>query len=113
LRETTDLSQQVVEASIQGGLLNLPAGELRFAAGAGYRSASYDYKPPGERARGEVWPVQLTGPASGSYDVYEAYGEVLIPLLSDLPLIQHLDVDLAYRYSEYNYVGGVNTYKAS
>jgi iron complex outermembrane recepter protein len=113
LRETTDFKQQVVEASMQGGLFNLPAGELRFATGASYRSASYDYKPPGERSRGEVWPVQLTGPAQGSYDVYEAYGELLVPVLADLPLVKKLDLDLAYRYSDYNYVGGVNTYKAS
>jgi iron complex outermembrane receptor protein len=113
LRETTDLEQQIVEASLQGGLIDLPAGEMRFAAGAGYRRQTYDYRPPGERVRGEVWPVQLTGPASGSYDVYEAYGELFIPLLADLPFVKELNADLAYRYSDYNLVGGVNTYKAS
>jgi outer membrane receptor protein involved in Fe transport len=113
LRETTDFTQQIVEASLQGGLFELPAGQVRFAAGAGYRRQTYDYRPPGERVRNEVWPVQITGAASGSYDVYEGYGEVFIPVLKDIPFIKELNVDLAYRYSDYNLVGGVNTYKGS
>lgn len=113
LRETTEFTQQIVEGSVQGGLFSLPAGQVRLAAGAGYRRQTYDYKPPGERVRNEVWPVQQTGAASGSYDVYEAYGEVFIPILKDLPMVRELNVDLAYRFSDYNYVGGVNTYKGS
>jgi outer membrane receptor protein involved in Fe transport len=113
LRETTDFTQQIVEGSLQGGLFELPAGQVRFAAGGSYRRQTYDYRPPGERVRNEVWPVQITGPAKGSYDVYEGYGEVFLPVLKDLPFVKELNVDLAYRYSDYNLVGSVNTYKAS
>lgn len=113
LNEDTRLTQQIFEGSLQGGLFELPAGELRFAVGASYRHSTYDYEPDGARVRGEVWPVQATGPTSGAYKVSEFFGELFVPVLKDLPFIDELNLDVAYRYSDYNTVGGVNTYKAS
>ncbi len=113
LKETTELSQQIVEGSLQGGLFALPAGEVRFAAGASYRRATYEYAPDNARVYNEVWPVQLTGPTNGSYNVREVFAEVFVPVLRDLPFIDELNLDLALRHSDYNLVGGVNTYKAS
>jgi len=113
LQERTEFTQEIVEANLQGGLFDLPAGEVRFAAGAGYRRATYDYDPPEQRVRQEVWPNQPTGPSEGDYDVYELFGEVFVPLLRDLPLIDELNLDVAYRLSDYDLVGKVDTYKAS
>src|SRR3546814_12447759 len=56
---------------------------------------------------------QLTAPSSGSTKVKEGYIELLVPILADRPFFQRLEVDLAYRYSDYDTVGGVSTYKAS
>jgi outer membrane receptor protein involved in Fe transport len=50
-------------------------------------------------------------PLNGATDVYELYGEVLIPILKDLPFVHTLNVDLGGRYSDYSTVGGVTTYK--
>lgn len=113
LQERTRFTQQVVEGTLQGGLFDLPAGELRFAAGASYRRATYDYDPAEQRVRQEVYPNQPTGPTNGAYDVYEAFGELFIPLLRDQPFIDHLNVDVAYRFSDYSSVGAVHTYKGS
>jgi outer membrane receptor protein involved in Fe transport len=113
LSEETNFQQRVVEASMQGGLADLPAGQLRFAAGASYRYNRYEYNPANEKVFGTVWPVQLTGPTAGSTDVYEAFGELFVPVVRDLPFIEELNLDVAYRYSDYRYIGGVNTYKAS
>jgi hypothetical protein len=49
----------------------------------------------------------------GETSVDEIYGEVLLPLLEDIPLVRHLNVELGYRYSDYEWQGGVDTYKAS
>ncbi|PZQ54444.1 MAG: TonB-dependent receptor, partial [Phenylobacterium zucineum] len=113
LHEDTKLTQQIVEGSLQGGLFDLPAGRVRFAVGASYRRSTYDYAPPDARVRGEVWPVQATGPSDGSYNVKEVFAELYLPLLRDLTLIDELNVDVAYRRSDYNLVGAVDTYKAS
>ncbi|MEW5688135.1 MAG: TonB-dependent receptor [Pseudomonadota bacterium] len=113
LHEDTKLTQQIVEGSLQGGLFDLPAGRVRFAVGASYRRSTYDYAPPDARVRGEVWPVQATGPSDGSYNVKEAFAELYLPLLRDLTLVDELNLDVAYRRSDYNLVGAVDTYKAS
>lgn len=113
LHEETKFTQQIVEGSLQGGLFDLPAGQVRFAAGASYRRATYDYAPPDARVRNEVWPVQATGPSDGSYNVKEVFAELYLPLLRDVMLVDELNLDVAYRRSDYNLVGAVDTYKAS
>ncbi len=42
----------------------------------------------------------------------EVYGELLVPLLKDLPAIKSLSLELGARYSDYNTAGGVTTWKA-
>lgn len=108
----TILKQDVVEANVQGHLLNLPAGEARFAAGAGWRRNSYSTTPDAILQAGDVVGVPYTGPSSGSSNVKELYVEALLPVLADLPLVQQFDVSLGYRFSDYNLAGSVHTYKA-
>ncbi len=57
--------------------------------------------------------AQPTNPSAGSTTVKEVYGELLVPVVKDLPFVKELNVDLAYRYSDYNSIGGVSTYKGS
>lgn len=112
----TTLSQNIVEANLQGGLANMPAGELRAAVGASFRSNRFDYHVDKLEQVQNIadLPAGLFG--SGSTDGYiearEIYGELLVPLLSDAPAFRRLELDLGYRYSDYNAVGGLSTYKA-
>jgi iron complex outermembrane receptor protein len=49
---------------------------------------------------------------AGHYNVLEFYGEANVPLLSNAPFAQKLNLDLAYRYSDYSTSGGNSTYRA-
>ncbi len=98
---------------MQGGLFKLPAGEVRFAVGADYRRNGYDYSPDALLVNLDLVNAQTTNPSSGDTSVWEAYGELLVPLIHDVPLIKELSTDVAYRYSQYDTVGSVSTYKAS
>lgn len=107
----TKLKQTIVEGNLSGDLFELPAGTLKFAAGADYRENSYDYVPDQLISSGDLanfLPILASG---GTTRVTEGYGELLIPVLRDLPLIKAFDLDASYRYSHYNTVGGVSTYK--
>ncbi|MCW5573621.1 MAG: TonB-dependent receptor [Steroidobacteraceae bacterium] len=108
----TDLEQDIVEANLQGRLFALPAGDLRFATGLGYRKNSYTYLPDQDLARGNVVGVFRTGASRGDTDVVEAFAELLVPVVRDVFLAKAIDLDVAYRYSDYNLAGGVDTYKA-
>lgn len=113
LAESTDIEQDVIEGVLQGAVMQLPAGEMRFAAGLTYREQSYDYQPAEGAIRNQTMPNQPTSPTGGAYDVFEVFGEVNVPLLHELPMMEELSVGLAYRYSDYNLIGGINTYKGS
>ncbi len=115
MTHVTTLTQNIVEANFQGGLAHLPAGELRAAIGTGYRSNSFDYHVDKLEQVQNVadLPAGLFGSGStdGFIDAYEIYGELLVPIIRDVPLIQRFELDLGYRYSDYNAVGGLSTYK--
>ena len=113
VKNSTNLTQTNVQGSLQGGLFDLPAGQVRFAAGADYRKNSYDFQPDSLLVHLDLVNAQTTVPSSGQTTVKEAFGELLVPLLRDLPMVSALNADLAYRYSDYDSIGGVSTYKAS
>lgn len=107
--------QYVVEATLQGGLFDLPAGRVRFAVGADYRRNSSVFRNDSvlNRALPSVDYIALAPSAStvGATSVKEIYGELNIPLLRNLPGVKELSIDPAYRYSDYSNSGGVSAYK--
>jgi len=117
---TNDLG--VVEGTIQGGLFELPYGEVRFAAGADYRDMSFERvassiynvepapAPNGAGLPDALVPAVVTS-AKGSYNAKEIFGELLVPILKDIPGFRRLDLGLGYRYSDYSSIGGVHSYK--
>lgn len=108
----TSTTQDVLELTLQGPLAKLPAGDLRFALGADYRRNKFAFAPDPQQIVGNVVGITSTSPTGGSTRAIEGFAELLVPLLRDLPAIHSLEVDLAYRYSDYDHSGGVSTYKA-
>lgn len=119
--------QTVVEASLQGSLLDLPAGDLRFAGGIQYREDAFGFVPDASLARvnpvvnrpdgGQTGGSEIAGfnpsnPLFGEIRATDFFLELLVPILSDLPLIKQFDLSLGYRLSDYSTVGWVDAYKA-
>lgn len=109
---TTRMEQTVVGGNISGDVFELPAGTVATSVGFEYRE---------ERSRFNSDALAATGLTSGntipntrgSYDVYEGFAEVLIPVLSDLPLVDELTLEGAVRYSDYSTIGGAAVWKAA
>lgn len=112
--QNSSSAQKVIEGTIQGSLFTLPAGDVRFAVGADYRSDSFSFTPDAALQSGDV--VSFSSgeipPIIGEINAKEAYGELSIPLLSSLPLIKKMTVGLGYRFSDYNQAGSVHSYRA-
>ena len=116
LKNNQRVSQTIVEANAQGSLFALPAGDLQAAIGASYREQKYQFVNDTITGQGQSFLDQVVGiyPSSdsfGSYKVHEAYGELLIPLLKDIPAIQSLSLEIGGRMSDYNTTGVSYTYK--
>jgi len=116
LKNITELKQDIVEANLQGGLFELPAGQLRAAAGFTHRINKFDFDPDVLNDQESVLdgPIGLfaANDTSGSTRVNELYAEFLVPVLKDLPAIKELSLELGARHSEYDTAGGIWTYKA-
>ncbi len=104
----TTLTQNVVEAYLQGKLVDMKAGELRFSAGVSNRKNTFLYQPINDDQNITDNPVGLfaSNITQGSTEVSELYGELLVPVA------KRLNLELGYRYSDYDTkAGSVGTYK--
>lgn len=110
--DSTVFRRTVVNGTINGTLMALPAGDMGFALGAEYREDKSSYRPDQAKESGDILGFNAQQPISGSFDVKELFGELRIPLINDAPGIGFLDAELGVRYSDYSTVGDVTAYKA-
>lgn len=108
----TVLEQDVIEGTLSGRLFALPAGDLRFAAGADYRRNSYALDVDSLISHGDLANTPSSQSTHGTTDVKEVYFELLAPVVKSLPFAKAINLDLGYRYSDYGLSGGFSTYKA-
>ncbi len=107
-----EFERQNVAATVNGSVFELPAGDLGAAFGVEYREDSSDFTPSESSQRGDLSGFNAQAPISGSFDVAEAYAEVSVPLLKDVPGFHTLTVEAAGRFSDFSSVGELTTYKA-
>jgi len=99
-------------ANLSGTIATLPAGDLAFAAGLENRRVKGRYSPDAFAQTGNSTNLAAQE-TSGGYSVNEAYLELDIPLLSDVPGAQELAINVASRYSDYDVFGDTTNSKAS
>ncbi|WP_420384174.1 TonB-dependent receptor plug domain-containing protein [Novosphingobium sp.] len=114
---TAKITQQVASASISGDFgqyFKLPGGPVKFAFGGEYRRETSQFNP-NQRLVDAVFfsgdePVPVS-PSSGKFDVKEAFGELDLPILKDVPFAYILSVGAAGRYSHYSTSGNTTTWQ--
>ena len=115
LQNRQRLEQTIYEANLQGSSFKNWAGDIRGALGASYRSNDFEYQSDGltsinnfnDSAVG-IFPL---GDSRGSTAVREIYTEAIVPLLKDMPALREVNLELGYRYSDFDPSGPVSTYK--
>ena len=91
-------------ATFSGSLATLPAGELGFAFGVESRREEGRFTPDPLAQSGATTNL-AAGPTGGGYRVDEAYLELSIPVLRDLPGARELGLNAATRFSDYSTFG--------
>lgn len=118
--EQQNYRQTMVSASIAGPVeaIQLPWAQnpLSLALGAEYRE-EFGSTTPDECLK--LAPASCLGgaggntlPIVGGYSVQEFFVEAILPIAEDLPLFSGLDLELGYRYSNYDPTGVNTTWKA-
>ena len=100
----------IVAATLSGDIVELPAGMMGFAAGYENRKEAAKFTPDSLTAQGLANDPRVE-PTSGDFSVNEVYAELAIPLLSNIPLVQQLDLSAAMRYFDYSTFGDDTTWK--
>jgi len=108
---------RAAHADVSGGLFDLPAGLVSLAAGVSYRKEYTNNTVSNDllisKAAGYTCTLgsACTSKLQGGYNVKEAYAEMFIPILKDLPFARALNVTLGDRYSKYSSFGSTNNWK--
>lgn len=101
---------------------SLPGGPVGMVIGAEYRKEESRFRADGfelpqpdplgiVQSASRVFPIDApTDNVSGDFDVTEAFVELSFPLLMDLPAVQNLTLDTAYRYSDYSTLGSTDSW---
>ena len=93
-----------IDASATGTILTLPAGPLKGAFGAEFRRETLDDTPSGIAVATATNPEPILGFSSTSATArrnsWAVYGELYVPV------VKHLDLQLAGRYDNYQGFGG-------
>ena len=109
--------ERSVVAEANGNLFELPAGAVQLAVGTSYRKDFSATIPdaievPDANGICDIG-TGCVSPISGGYNVKEAYAEVLIPILKDVPFANALNLTLGDRYSKYSNFGSTNNTKVA
>ncbi len=95
-QSTTDqtVKQKVAGINFSADVYDLPAGPVGVAFGAEYRKEESLFVQDAIGATGQLL-INSIGTRGGQYSVKEAYGEIRIPILKNLPFANELTVELA------------------
>lgn len=108
---TTEVEESRIAGFTRGDLFELPAGPVAAVVGFEWRNSSFDFRVDNEQRSGNMYGFNAIQDQGGSVGVTELYTEIAVPLLRDLPGANYLGLEAGYRYSDYDTVGGLDTYK--
>ena len=107
-RSTTKLD--VGGISLRGEPFTLPAGDVSVAFGVEARKESID-QAVGELDAAKAFRTFSFSAMSGEFSVKEAFAEVLVPVVRDLPVLNNLEFNAAARISDYDTTGSIWSWK--
>ncbi|WWW34953.1 TonB-dependent receptor [Stenotrophomonas rhizophila] len=107
----TQYKEDTVNFNVNGPLFDMPYGTAAGAFGVEYRKAKIDDSPSQYSVDGDLFNLTSAAPTRGSDSVFEAYGELELPLLSGVTGAEELTVNLSGRYTDYKSYGSDETYK--
>lgn len=107
-RTTTKLD--VAGIDLRGEPFSLPAGEVSIAVGLEARKEQV-VQTVGELDAAKAFQTFSFSALAGEFTVTEAFGEILVPLVRDVPVFNNLQFNAAARISDYNTTGSIWSWK--
>ena len=102
---TTEYIQTVLSYYMTGTLFELPAGAVSAGVGVEYRLDEIISSPNETAREGLLFGFFKDGGAVGERYIREAFGEIEMPILADLPAATELTLNVSTRWTDDEYGG--------
>lgn len=110
-QRNAETEQFVLSGIVTGDLFEVPAGPVGIAFGAEYREIESADIVDALTSAG-LNAGNRIDPTVGEFDVYEVFGEILVPIVKDMGIVDAVNFEGAYRTAEYSTAGTNNSWKA-
>ncbi len=98
----------VVDATLSGDIMQLPAGALQYAAGYQYRAEDLTQTPAPAQFSGDIAGLGgATKPIDADRTINAFYGEL------NIPVVKNFDVGVALRWDDYSDFGSTTNWKGN
>ncbi len=89
-----------IEGTVSGSIMDLPAGAMKFSLGLDYRENTYNKIADPLLASGDISGFGVGKSEAGATYDKEAFGELYIPVLKDMPWAEFVSVTLGARQTQ-------------
>lgn len=111
VQNTTGREQTLASIFVTGPLTDLWAGPVDAAVGMEWRRDQGDFAADEVLFQGDTLGFRGESSISGTEEVWELYGEAVVPLAESTAWFDYVGIELGARYSDYKLAGGHWTYK--
>jgi len=108
--QRSKVTLDVFGASLRGEPFQMPAGAASVAVGIEARREAIDQRV-GELDAAKAFRSFSFNPMAGSFTVKEMFGEVLLPIAKDRPVLNDFAINAAARVSDYSTTGSIWSWK--
>ena len=106
----TFVDERILGGFVTGPVFEVPAGEVQTVLGFEWRESSIESRFDDSSSSGLLRGFFSDAPTNGNVELFEVFGEAVIPLVSNQPLIHDLNVELAGRYVDHEFYGSNSVY---
>ena len=106
----TTYEQVFLNGFVTGDLFELPAGPVGVVLGAEWREDSIDSRPNDVASNGLFFGFFNDSGARGSKWIRELFGELDVPLMAAMPLVEELNINLSGRLTDEEFYGTNGTF---
>jgi outer membrane receptor protein involved in Fe transport len=111
VENTTERSQALASFYVTGPLVEHWAGSIDTSFGLEWRRDEGDFSADEVLFLGDTLGFRGESSISGSEEVWELYGEALVPLVTDEAWADYFGLEVGVRHSEYKQAGSNSTWK--
>ena len=111
LVNSTSRVQKLFSAFVTGSPFDSWAGPVDTAIGIEWRNDDGNFAADDALFTGDGLGYRGASGINGTEEVFEIYGEAIIPLVRDARFAEYVGLELGARYSDYDNAGSVDSYK--